>query len=714
MSNELATVRAETVVPAVPRRPGLMPAQLRFGSTSLPMPPLSALSVPVLAIVVLAMLLLPLPAPLLDFLFTFNIALSLLVLLVAVYSVRPLDFAVFPTVLLVTTLLRLSLNVASTRAVLMHGHTGTDDAGKVIEAFANFQIGGNFAVGLIVFAILTVINFMVVTKGAGRIAEVSARFALDAMPGKQMAIDADLNAGQIDQVEARRRRQEVGREADFYGSMDGASKFVRGDAVAGILILLINIVGGLVIGTVQHSLPLGDAANNYVLLAIGDALVAQVPALVISVAAGLIVSRVGDGDDDIGNQVAKQLLSLPRALGLVAIIIGVLGLIPGMPHLAFLALAAAIGYVAFRLSTLPPPVAEAPAPVSKADGGEASWDDVQPVDTLSLEVGYKLIQLVDKDNGGELLARIKGVRRKFAQEVGFLPPAVHIRDQLDLRPSTYRISLKGVAVGSGEAFPGLWMAIDPGHATTPLAGNKTVDPAFGLPAVWIQPSERETAQASGYTVVDSATVIATHLHHLMQLHAWRLLGRTEAQQLLEHLGRHVPKLVEEVVPKVVPVPVFQKVLQSLLEESVHIRDLKTIVEVLAEHGARTQDAADLVRECRIALAPAIVQQVFGQTAELSVIALDPALESLLMQSLAPGATGSLDPSVAEFVAAEAARTAQRQETQGMPACLLVPDRIRVPVAGMVRKSAPRLRVLAHAEIPDTHSIRIGLLIGSNR
>jgi flagellar biosynthesis protein FlhA len=384
-----------------------------------------------------------------------------------------------------------------------------------------------------------------------------------------------------------------------------------------------------------------------------------------------------------------------------------------MPHLAFLTLAAALGYVAFKLSSLPSPAAE-PVAVPKADNGEASWDDVQPVDTLGLEVGYKLIQLVDKDAGGDLLARIKGVRRKFAQEVGFLPPAVHIRDQLDLRPSTYRISLKGVAVGNGEAFPGMWMAIDPGHATAQLSGTRTVDPAFGLPAVWIQQGEREAAQAAGYTVVDASTVIATHLHHLMQVQAWRLLGRAEAQQLLEHLGRHAPRLVEEVVPKVVTIPVFQKVLQNLLEESVHIRDLRTIVEVLAEHGPRTQEAAELTREVRIALAPAIVQQLFGQGSELSVIALDPALEALLMQSLAPGASGTLDPSVAEFLAAEAASAAARQEAQGLPACLLVPDRIRVPVAGMVRKSAPRLRVLAHAEIPDTHSIRIGQLIGSNR
>lgn len=693
-----------------------LPTQLRIAGQEVPLPPLSSLAVPMLAVVVLAMMLLPLPAPVLDFLFTFNIASSLLVLLVAVYTVKALDFAVFPTVLLVTTLMRLSLSVASTRAVLLHGHSGTDAAGKVIEAFANFLIGGNYAVGIIVFAILTVINFMVVTKGAGRIAEVSARFALDAMPGKQMAIDADLNAGQIDQAEARRRRQEVSREADFYGSMDGASKFVRGDAIASILILVINLVGGLIIGVVQHSLPLATAANNYVLLAIGDALVAQVPSLVISVAAGLLVSRVGDGNDDIGKQIASQLFSLPRALGLVALIVGVLGVIPGMPHIAFLSLAAMLGYVSFKLSVAAkeaPASAEEVVPAAAGDG-DASWEDVQPVDILSLEVGYKLIQLVDKSNGGDLLMRIKGVRRKFAQEIGFLPPPVHVRDQLDLRPNNYRIGLKGVTVGTGEAYPGMWLAIDPGHADVRLNGMQTRDPAFGLNAYWIQSSEKDMAQAAGYTVVDASTVVATHLHHLMQLYAWRLLGRGEVQQLLDHLAQYSPKLVEEVVPKLVPIPMFQKVLQNLLEESVHIRDLKTIVESLAEHGAKIQDPGELTREVRVALAPAIVQGIFGPSADLSVAALDPALESLLMQSFGPGSNGALDPSVADFLATEAARICQQQEALGQPACLLVPDRIRPQVAAMVRKAAPRLRVLAHAEIPDTHTIRIGQLIGSNR
>ncbi|MCD6681997.1 MAG: flagellar biosynthesis protein FlhA [Burkholderiaceae bacterium] len=685
---------------------------MQIGGVTMIVPPVRAIGAPVVIVLVLAMMILPLPAPLLDLLFTFNIALALLVLLVSSYSIRPLDFAVFPTVLLVTTLLRLSLNVASTRAVLMHGHTGTDAAGRVIESFATFLVGGNFAVGIIVFSILTVINFVVVTKGAGRIAEVSARFALDAMPGKQMAIDADLNAGQIDQAEARRRRSEVAREADFFGSMDGASKFVRGDAIAGILIVFINVIGGLLIGVSQHSLSVEQAANNYVLLAIGDALVAQVPGLVISVAAGLIVSRVAD-DDDIGGQVMKQLLSLPRALGLTAAVVALLGVVPGMPHFAFLVLAGAIGWAAWWLSqqqarrAAPPEASAEPTPANT----EASWDDVEPVDMLALEVGYRLITLVDRDNGADLLARIKGVRKKFAYEVGFLPPPVHIRDQLELKPSAYRVLLKGVVVGDGEAFPGMMLAIDPGSASGSIPGTPTRDPAFGLPAVWIDANQRDAAQGAGYTVVDAATVVATHLHHLMQTHASRLLGRSEAQQLLEHLGRYAPKLADDIVPKLVPLAVFQKVLQNLLDESVHVRDLRGIVETLGEHGVRTQDPAELTREVRVALAPAIVQQTFGPTQELSVIAIEPNLENLLVQALAPSAASALEPGVAEYLVAAGAEAAQKQEDEGHPSCLLVPDRIRVPLARLLKKAAPRLRVLGHAEIPDTHSIRIGRLIG---
>ncbi|HYF60020.1 MAG TPA: flagellar biosynthesis protein FlhA [Burkholderiaceae bacterium] len=679
-----------------------------------PMPRAQAFAAPILIVVLLAMLVLPLPPLLLDVFFTFNIAVALVVLLVSSYTVKPLDFAVFPTVLLVSTMLRLGLNVASTRAVLMHGHTGPDAAGKVIESFAHFLIGGNFAVGIIVFAILTVINFVVVTKGAGRIAEVSARFALDAMPGKQMAIDAELGAGAIDEKEARRRRQEVAQEADFFGSMDGASKFVRGDAIAAMLILGINVVGGLAIGLIQHDLPLERAASNYVLLAIGDALVAQIPGLIISLAAGLIVSRVGH-EDDVGGQIGTQLFSMPRALGLTAVVLGILGIIPGMPHFAFLTLAGVCGWAAWHLTrraeaekVRAAEPAEAPAPVASS---EASWEDVVPVDVLGLEVGYRLIPMIERNQASDLLTRIKGVRKKFASDVGFLPPAIHIKDNLELRPNGYRVTLKGAVIGEGEVFPDRFLAINPGHAMLALPGAQTVDPAFGLPATWIDEAQRDEAQVAGYTVVDAATVVATHLNHLMGVHASKLLGRAEVQQLVDHLAKYAGKLAEETVPKLVPIPVLQKVLQNLLDESVHVRDLRTIVEALAEHGGRTQDANELTREVRVALAPAIVDQIYGPTREMDVIAFDPNLENLLAQALAPGAAGALEPGVAELVVKATGEAANRQEGAGVPACLLVPDRIRVPVARLVKKAAPRLRVLGHAEIPDTHSIRIGRIIG---
>ena len=675
------------------------------------LPGARALGAPLLIVLILAMMLAPLPAFLLDLLFTFNIALSLVVLMVASYNRRPLDFASFPSVLLVTTLLRLALNVASTRAVLLYGHTGTGAAGQVIESFAHFLIGGSFAVGLVVFAILTIINFVVVTKGAGRIAEVSARFALDAMPGKQMAIDADLASGSIDEKEARRRRNEVTQEAEFYGSMDGASKFVRGDAVAGILILFINIIGGLAIGMFQHGLPLATAANNYVLLAIGDGLVAQVPALVISVAAGLVVSRVGE--EDIGQQIATQLFSIPRALGLTGAVIGALGLIPGMPHLPFLLLAGVCGWSAWTLARMAARAKEAPPPAPAAANpqAEASWDDVTPVDPLGLEVGYRLIALVDKTQGGDLLGRIKSVRRKFAGEVGFLPPAVHIRDNLELHPSQYRILLKGVIVGEGQAFGGMFLAINPGHIKIALPGTATTDPAFGLPATWVESKHREQAQASGFTVVDASTVVATHLNHVMQTHAAALLGRGEVQELLEHVRRHAPGLADEVVPKLVPLPVLQKVLRNLLDESVHIRDLRGILELLAEHSAATADAGELTREVRIGLSGAIVQHLYGAARELGVMAVEPGLEQVLMNALAPEAQAPLDPSMGELLATQAADAARAQEEAGLPACLLVPDRIRVPMARLLRRKAPRLHVLGHSEIPRTHTIHIHRVIG---
>ncbi len=674
---------------------------------------IKALMAPVFIVMVLSMMVLPLPPFALDMLFTFNIAMALMVMMVASYMVRPLDFAAFPTVILLTTLLRLSLNVASTRVVLMEGHTGPGAAGAVIESFGHFLIGGNFAVGLIVFAILVVINFVVVTKGAERIAEVGARFTLDAMPGKQMAIDADLNAGLIDEKEAKRRRAEVGDEAEFFGSMDGASKFVRGDAMAGLLILVINIIGGFIIGVAQHGLSAGDAADSYIVLAVGDALVAQIPGLLISVAAAMVVSRVGK-DQDVGTQIAAQMFNSPRALGITAGVIGTLGLIPGMPHVVFLIIASALGYSAYwmrerdrRLKNAP---AKSKAPVAEANA-EASWDDLLPIDTLGLEVGYRLISLVDKARDGDLLVRIKGVRRKFAQDVGFLPPPVHIRDNLELKPSMYRLTLRGAVVGEGEAFPGMWLAINPGGANTNLIGTRTTDPAFGLPAVWIEERQRETAQMSGFTVVDCSTVVATHLSHLMQLHAAKLLGRVEVQQLVEHVTKLAPKMIEDVVPKMVSIPALQKVLQLLLEEGVHIRDMRSIVESLAEHASTVTDPAELARRIRVHLAPSIVQQIYGPNKELDVIALEPDLERLVTQALTSPHGAALDPGVADTLGRHAAESAKRQEDLGLPACLLVPDMIRAPMARLLKRAAPRLRVLAHSEIPETHSIRIGSVIG---
>lgn len=677
---------------------------------------IKGLAIPLLVIMVLAMMVLPLPPFLLDLLFTFNIAMALMVMMVAAYMIKPLDFAAFPAVLLLTTLMRLSLNVASTRVVLLEGHTGTGAAGKVIESFGHFLIGGNFAVGLIVFAILVVINFVVVTKGAERIAEVGARFALDAMPGKQMAIDADLNAGLINEEEAKRRRAEVGNEAEFFGSMDGASKFVRGDAIAGILILFINIIGGFIIGVAQHSLTMSQAASSYILLAIGDALVAQIPALLISVAAAMVVSRVGK-DNDVGTQILGQMFKTSKSVAIVAAVIGLLGVIPGMPHLVFIFLASLMGYLAWWMhkreeAEKNKPKTPVAAPAAADPNAEATWDDLQPVDVLGLEVGYRLIALVDKERQGDLLGRIKGVRRKFAQDVGFLPPAVHIRDNLELKPSAYRITLRGAVVGEGEVFPGMFMAINPGHANTPLIGTATVDPAFGLPATWIEERQREAAQMAGYTVVDPSTVVATHLSHLMQVHAAKLLGRLETQQLVEHVTKLAPKLMEDVVPKTVPITSLQRVLQLLLEEGVHIRDMRSIVEALAESASGGVTSPDeLARRIRITLAPSIVQQIYGPVRELDVIAIEPDLERLLTQALTSQGGPVLDPGVADQLTRSAANASKRQEDMGHPACLLVPDPIRPAMARLLKRAAPRLRVLCHSEIPETHSIRIGSVIG---
>jgi len=673
---------------------------------------------PILIVLILAMMVLPLPPFLLDILFTFNIAMAIMVLLVSMNTTKPLDFAVFPTVLLVSTLLRLSLNVASTRVVLLEGHTGPDAAGKVIESFGHFLVGGNYMVGIVVFAILVVINFVVITKGAGRIAEVGARFTLDAMPGKQMAIDADLNAGLIGEDEARRRRSEIAREADFYGAMDGASKFVRGDAVAGIVIMLINVVGGFVVGVVQHDLDVATAAQNYTLLTIGDGLVAQIPALVISTAAGMVVSRVSS-EENIGQQLVAQLFSQPQVMALTGIIIGMMGLIPGMPHIAFLMLGGSLGALAWyfsqRAKQVPQqPAAEQEAQVAAAmEAPEAGWEDVAQVDVLGLEVGYRLIPLVDKAQDGDLLRRIKGIRKKFTQDIGFLPPPVHIRDNLDLRPNAYRITLKGAEVGVGEAYPHQFLAINPGNVSGNLPGAPTKDPAFGLPAVWIDGGMRDQAQVMGYTVVDSGTVVATHLSHLIHTHAAELLGRQEVQQLLDHLAKFAPKLTEDLIPKMMSLSTLQKVLQNLLDEGMHIRDMRTILETLAEYAPQTQDAYQLTALVRVALGPAIVQQFCPSAQELQVIGMDKDLEYVLMQAMqGSGSNAAIEPGLADTLLREAREAANYQEQMGLPTVMLVPGQLRELLARFLKRAVPQLKVISHEEVPDFKSVRVTSMVGS--
>ena len=676
------------------------------------------LAAPMLVIMILGMMILPLPPFLLDLLFTFNIALSMIVLLIALYTLKPLEFSIFPTVLLMTTLLRLSLNVASTRIVLLEGHTGPDAAGKVIESFGHFLVGGNYAVGLVVFIILVLINFVVITKGAGRIAEVGARFTLDAMPGKQMAIDADLNAGLIGEDEARKRRAEVAQEADFYGSMDGASKFVRGDAVAGIIIMLINVIGGLLVGVLQHDLSLATAANNYTLLTIGDGLVAQVPALIISTAAGIVVSRVST-EQDLNQQMLAQVFGKPQAIFLSAGILTLLGLIPGMPHVAFLLMGATLAGVGYTLdqrakaeAAAARAVAEAPPPAEETV--EIGWRDVQSVDQLGLEVGYRLVPLVDRAQDGELLRRIRGIRKKIAQDVGYLVPAVHIRDNLQLRPNGYRILLKGVTVAEGEAVVGKLLAINPGRVFGVVEGQAASDPAYGLPAVWIEPGLREQALSYGYTVVDASTVVATHLSKIINEHAPELLGREETQQLLDHFAQQTPKLVEELTPKLLPVSTVQRVLQNLLEEGVHIRDLRSILEALAEHGARSQDVDELTSAVRVSLGRAIIHDIYGAAQELQVIALEPGLEQILMQAVSSqGEAGAgLEPGLAETMVKDTQRAVQQQLDSDMPAVLLVPPLLRAMLSRFLRRSSPDLKVISHTEVPDGKSIRVTAMVGS--
>ena len=677
----------------------------------------TGIGVPIGVLAVLAMIVLPLPPMALDILFTFNIALSIVIMMSVFYVSRPVEFGVFPTVLLVATLLRLALNVASTRVVLLNGHSGPGAAGRVIQAFGEFVIGGNFAVGVVVFVILTIINFVVVTKGSGRISEVSARFTLDSMPGKQMAIDADLNAGLITQDEARARRADVRAEADFYGSMDGASKFVRGDAVAGILILLINILGGLAIGTIGHGLPIAEAGKTYTLLTIGDGLVTQIPALLLSTAVALIVTRMSRAQD-MGGELTKQLFGHPKALGVAAGLLGVMGLVPGMPNLAFLFMAAVCGSTAYAVARRrAQPAAEVVAPAAKqqaanAETKELSWDDVKPVDLIGLEVGYRLVPLVDKRQSGDLLARVRGVRRKLSQDLGFLVPAVHIRDNLDLAPNVYRINLGGVPVGESIIYPDRELAINPGRVFGPVQGIATKDPAFGMDAVWIEPAGRDHAQTLGYTVVDPSTVIATHLSFIVQQHAHEILGHEEVQHLLNTLAKTAPKLVEDFVPRVVPLSTLVRVMQGLLAERVPIRNMRTIIETLAEHAPKSQDASALQGHVRVALGRQIVQDIAGVSAELPVITLEPDLEKLLQTSLAGNAANpGLEPGLAERLQQRLAEAARRQETAGEPAVLLVPPQLRHTLARFTRSSVPNLHVLAWNEIPDNRKVRLVSAVG---
>jgi flagellar biosynthesis protein FlhA len=677
----------------------------------------NGLGVPLLVMVVLAMMVLPLPAFLLDVFFTFNISLSIMILLAVIYVRRALEFATFPTVLLGATLLRLGLNVASTRIVLINGHTGSHAAGHVIAAFGEFVVGGNYAVGMVVFTVLVIINFVVITKGAGRISEVSARFTLDAMPGRQMAIDADLNAGIITQAEAIVRRQEVREEADFYGAMDGASKFVRGDAIAGILIVFINLFGGTIIGAAQHGMSLAEAGRTYALLTIGDGLVAQIPALLLSVAVAILVTRVSR-PHDMSQQIMTQVLGQPKALGVTSGILTLLGIIPGMPNFVFLSMAAVCAAGAYytskrKASDKLAAAAPAAAAAVPSEHRELSWDDVEPVDLIGLEVGYRLIPLVDRNQGGELMGRIKGVRKKLSEELGFLVQAVHIRDNLELGPNSYRITILGAPVGESEVFPDRELAINPGQVSGTLPGSATKDPAFGLEAVWVEKSRREQAQAQGYTVVDASSVIATHLSHLLQSHAHELLGHEEVQQLLNRLGKSAPKLIEDLVPKLLPMSVVVKVLQYLLLERVPIRNLRTICESLAELAPKTQDPVALVAAVRVALGRSIVQNIGGLRQELPVITLDPALEQTLQDSMAGGGDASpgFEPGLADRIQTALADSTRRQEAAGEPAVLLVAPKIRPWIARLMRHSTPSLAVLAYNEIPENRRIRVIAAVG---
>ena len=683
----------------------------------------SSIGAPIIVVSIMAMMVMPLPPLMLDLFFTFNIAFSLIIMMVVIYIMRPLEFGSFPSILLIATLMRLALNIASTRLVLLEGHTGGAAAGKVIESFGEFVIGGNYAVGLVVFSILIIINFVVVTKGAGRISEVSARFTLDALPGKQMAIDADLNAGLIQQDEARRRRADVASEAEFYGSMDGSSKFVRGDAIAGLIILFINIIGGLFIGILQHGLDFGQAVEIYVLLTIGDGLVAQIPSLVLSSASAVIITRVSKSEN-MGEQVISQLFSDPRPLVVTAVVIGAVGLVPGMPNFAFLSMSLIAGGAAAWMwyrDNHGEQKDEAGADQAEASDGsgkpaeqpDLSWDDVKSVDVISVEVGYGLIPLVDVAQGGQLMNRIKGVRKKLSQELGFLVQPVHIADNLSLAPMGYRISICGVTVGDAEIHPNKHLAINPGTVYGELDGVPGEDPAFGLEAVWIEDDQRERAQLLGYTVVDASTVVATHLSKVLKENSYQLLGHDEVQRLLDKLGENAPRLVEGLVPDTIPLSALVKVLQSLLIEDIPVRDMRTIAETVAEHATVSKDPASLLARVREALGRLIVQRIGGNLPELPIATLAPALEQMLLKvNGADGTPGiGLEPGLADELYKQVRAVSEQQEASGEPCVLVVNPQLRPLMQRLLRSAVKGVKILSFNEIPDDWDIKIVAAVG---
>ena len=656
---------------------------------------------------ILMLMIIPLPAMILDVFLSLSITVALLILILSLYTVKATDFSIFPSILLTTTLFRLALNVASTRLILLHGDEGPGAAGSVIQSFGQFVVGGNYVVGLVIFVILVLINFMVITKGAGRVAEVAARFTLDAMPGKQMAIDADLNAGLINEDQARSRREDIAKEASFHGAMDGASKFVKGDAIAAIIITLINIGAGFVIGVVQKGMPMAEAAAIYTILTVGDGLVGQIPALIISTAAGLLVTRAV-GEKDFGSDLKKQFSQSSVALWVVSGIVMVFALIPGLPFFPFLLLAVAVAALALQIDRRDKAAAEVTTaePSAAPTRREENYEEMLNVDLLQLEVGYGLIPFVDSAQDGELLNRIQSIRKQFAMSNGFIVPPVHIRDNLQLTPNQYVFSLKGVRVGGAEILPGHFMAMDPGMVTETISGIATTEPAFGLPAIWITSDKKDRAQIAGYTVVDCTTVMATHISEIIKQHAHELVGRQEVQGLLDNLGRSYPKLVEELVPTVLSLGTIMRVLQNLLKEGVSIRDLRTILETMADYAPSTQDAEILTEYVRHALARSISHDL-GVNGVIPVITLAKTAEDAIRNAVQHKESGSylaIDPLIAQRILDGIGRAIGQFEGGGRPTLLAAPQ-IRPYVRSLTERYYPGMAVISHNEVVPSLKVR---------